>query len=97
MTIIHVTVQLTGNPIHSLVNFEIIIDEALQSLIDSGENVEAGIIVKMIRKSGDENENDEEIIQETLEKIDLQGLPWYFIRHPIFLRIKILNYFLTIG
>ena len=57
---------------------EIIIEETLQSVIDSGENVEAE---EMIRKSGDENENDEEIIQEALEKIDLQSLAWYFSRH----------------
>ena len=44
------------------VNFEIIIEETLQSVIDSGENVEAGIIEEMIRKSGDEDEKDEVII-----------------------------------
>ena len=63
------------------VNFESIIVETLQSVMNSSENVEAGIIEEMIRKSGDENENDEEIIQEALEKIDLQSLAWYFIRH----------------
>ena len=61
------------------VNFEIIIEETWQSVIDSAENVEAEIIEEMIRKSGDENENDEEIIQETLEKIDLQSLAWYIV------------------
>ena len=47
------------------VNFEIIIEETLQSVIESGE---------MIRKSGDENENNEVVIQPALEKIDLQSL-----------------------
>ena len=51
------------------VNFEIIIEETLQSVIDSGENVEAGIIEAMVGKSGDENENNEEIIQAALEKL----------------------------
>ena len=41
----------------------------MQSVIDSFENVVAGIIEQMIWKSGDENENDEEIIQEALEKL----------------------------
>ena len=70
------------------VNLEIIIKETLQSVIDSGENVEAGIIEEMIRKSGDENENDEEIIQKELEKIDLQSLAWYFIRHCFRLSVQ---------
>ena len=70
------------------VNFEIIIEEILQSVIDSGENVEAGIIEEMIRKSGDENENNEEIIQEAMEKIDLQSLRWYFIRHCFRLSVQ---------
>ena len=42
------------------------IEETLQSVIDSGENVEAGIIEEMTMKFGDENENDEE---EALEKL----------------------------
>ena len=70
------------------VNFEIIIEETLQSLIDGGENVEAGIIQEMIRKSGDENGNDEDIIQEALEKIVLQSLAWYYIRHCFRLSVQ---------
>ena len=36
--------------------------------------MEAGIIEEIIRKSGDENENNEEVIQAALEKFDLQSL-----------------------
>ena len=70
------------------VNFEIVIEGTLQNIIDSDENVQAGIIEEMNRKSGDEKENDEEIIQEALEKIYLQSLAWYFIRHCFRLSVQ---------
>ena len=37
--------------------------------------MEAGIIEQMIRKSGDDNDNEDEV-QAALEKIDLQSLRW---------------------
>ena len=58
------------------VHFEIIIKEALQIVIDNGENVKVGIIEELIGNSDDENVNDEEVIQVAMDKIAIHCLWW---------------------
>ena len=59
-------------------NLENIIEETLQSLIDNCENVEVALIEELIGTSdeGNYNDNVEEVMQEVVEKLDLQSLRW---------------------
>ncbi|XP_049306580.1 piggyBac transposable element-derived protein 1-like isoform X2 [Bactrocera dorsalis] len=58
-------------------NMEEIIEETLKNLDNRAENVEVGLIDQFIRSEndGDLNEN-ENVVQEVMEKIDLKSLKW---------------------
>lgn len=60
-----------------MANFENVIEETLESLVDRGENMEIGLIEEIISKGNDENEiEDEVVVEQVFEKIDLESLRW---------------------